>query len=104
CRGIAFRGLLRNRAGSAFGARIVDRDVETPEALDRAVDETADIIFLAHICLDEFGFGTERTKFADQYLARIRLSPRNDDAMARLRERDRRRATYAREGPSDEND
>src|SRR6266446_5808019 len=103
-RGIAFRGLLRDRAGFAFGAGIIDRDIETPEALDGAVDETTDIVFLAHIGLDEFGFGTERTELANQCLTGIRLAPRNNNAIARFRERDRRSAADAREGPSDEND
>src|SRR5580704_16391858 len=99
-RGVAFRGLVRDRADLALGARIVHRDIEAPEALDRAVDEPTDIVFLAHIGLDEFGFGTMRTEFTDQCLTGIRLSPRNNDAMARFRERDRRCAAYAGEGPS----
>jgi hypothetical protein len=103
-RGIAFRGLVRNRAGSAFGAGIIHRDIEAPEALDRAVDETTDIVFIADICLDEFGFCAERTEFTNQCLAGIRLSPGNNDAMARFRERDRCGAAYAREGPSNQHD
>ena len=103
-RGIAFRSLLRDRAGFTFGAGIVHRDIETSEALDSAVDETTDIVFLAHVCLDEFGFGTERAQLANQFLAGIRLSPGNNNAMARFRERDRRCAANAREGSSDEND
>jgi len=74
-RGIAFRGLLRDRAGFAFGASIVHRDIETSEALDRAVDEATDIVFLAHIGLDEFSFGTERCNEAtcDEFAIEIRL-------------------------------
>src|SRR5262249_7983552 len=64
-RGIALRGLVGDRAARTFGAGIVHRDIELPEALDCAVDETADIVFAAHIGLDEFGFGTERTEFAN---------------------------------------
>src|ERR1700758_3644284 len=103
-RGIAFRSLLRDRAGFTFGAGIVHRDIETSEALDRAVDETTDIVFLAHIGLDEFGFGAERAEFTDQFMAGIRLPSRNNDAMACFRERDGRGAAYAREGPSDQHD
>src|SRR6266478_430517 len=103
-RGIAFGGLLRDRAGFTFGAGIIDRDIETPEALDGAVDETTDIVFLAHIGLDEFGFGTERTELANQCLTGIRLAPRNNNAIARFRERDRSSAADAGEGTSDEND
>jgi hypothetical protein len=83
---------------------IVHRDIETSEALDSAVDETTDVVFLAHICLDEFGFGTQRAQLANQFLASIRLSPGNNNAMAGFRERDRRCAANARDGSSDEND
>jgi hypothetical protein len=103
-RGVAFRGLVRDRAGFTLGASVVHRDIEAPEALDRAVDETADIAFLAHIGLDEFGFGTERAEFANQRPAGIRLSPGNNNAMASLCERDGRCATYACERSCDQHD
>ena len=101
---IAFRGLVRDRANLAFRAGVIHRDIEAPEALDCPVDETADILLVLNIGLDEFGFGAERTEFANQCLTSILLSPRNNDAMVRLRERHRRCAAYAREGSRDEYD
>jgi hypothetical protein len=74
-RGIAFRRLVCDRAGLALGAGIVHRDIQAPEALDRPIDETADIVVFAHIGLHEFGFGAERAEFANQCLASILLSP-----------------------------
>ena len=85
-------------------AGVVHRDIEAPKALNRPVDETADIVFLAHVGLDEFGFGAERTEFARQRLPGIGLSPRNDYAMAGLRERDRRCAADPCEGAGDQHD
>jgi hypothetical protein len=92
--------MMEGNGSRSFGAG----DIEAPETLDCPVDETADIVFVAHIGLDEFGFGTERTEFANRCLTSILLSPRNNDAMARLRERDRRCAAYAREGSGDQHD
>jgi hypothetical protein len=42
--GIALGCLLNHWAGFALGAGVVDCGVEAPEALDRPVDETANII------------------------------------------------------------
>jgi hypothetical protein len=46
-RGIAFRGLVRDRANLAFGAGIVHRDIETAKPCDGLVDQSADLILVA---------------------------------------------------------
>ena len=58
-RGKAFRGLIRDRADLAFGAGIVHRDIETAKPFDGLVDQSADVIVLADVGVDELGFRTE---------------------------------------------
>src|SRR4029077_19714767 len=43
-RGHAFRGLFRDRADLAFGAGVVDRDIETAKPREGLVDQVADFI------------------------------------------------------------
>ena len=74
-RGIAFGGLVGDRANLALGAGIVHCDIETPKALDRLVDESADVILVAHVGLDEFGLGAERAQLVDERLADIVRRP-----------------------------
>src|SRR6202023_368680 len=50
-RGVAFRGLVRDRANLAFGAGIVHRNVETAKPGDGLVDQSADVIVLAESAL-----------------------------------------------------
>jgi hypothetical protein len=104
CDGKALGCLLGDRSRLALSAGIVDRDVETPEAPDRSVDETADVILVPHVGLDKFGLGAERAEFADQCLSGILPTTGNDNPVARFRERDGGRAAYAREGSSDQYD
>ena len=87
--GIARCRLLNHWTGFAFGAGVVDHGIEAPEALDRPVDETADIILVPHVGLDEFGRGAE---FADRCLSGILPAAGNDDPVAPFRGRDRGRA------------
>jgi hypothetical protein len=68
-RGIAFRGLVGDRADLAFGAGIVHRDIETAKPRDGLVDQGADIIVLADVGIDELGLRTERAQFLDERLA-----------------------------------
>jgi hypothetical protein len=68
-RGIAFRGLLRNRANLAFGASIVQRDIETAKPCDGFVDQCADVTLLADIGVDELGLRTESAQLLGERLA-----------------------------------
>ena len=68
-RGKAFRGLIRDRTNLAFGGGIVHRDIETAKPCDGLVDQSADVIFLADVGVDELGLRTERAQFLDKRLA-----------------------------------
>jgi hypothetical protein len=52
-RGIGFRGLVRDGANPAVGASIVDRDIETAKLCDGPVDQSADLILVADVGVDE---------------------------------------------------
>ena len=54
--GIALRGLLGDRAGRAFGAGIVDGDVEAAEPGDGLVDQVLHVVLAADVGANEFGF------------------------------------------------
>src|SRR3981081_998108 len=78
CRGKAFRGLVRNRTNLAFGGGVVHRDIETAKPCDGLVDQSADVIFLADVSVDELGFRTERAQLLDERLAGL-IAPTGDD-------------------------
>ena len=82
CRGIAFRGLIRDRANLAFGAGIVHRDIETAKPCDGLVDQSADVIFVADVGIDELGLRTERAQFLDERLAGLVTPAGNDNRRA----------------------
>src|SRR6266436_3480622 len=69
CRGITFRGLVGDRADLAFGAGIIHRDIEAAKPRDGLVDQSADVILLAHIGADKIGLGAERAQGFDKLLA-----------------------------------
>ena len=97
-RGIAFRGLVGDRANLAFGAGVVHRDIEAAKPLDGLVDQSADVVLVADVGMDEFGLGAERTESFDQRLAGLALAAGDNDAMVRPScERDGRCAADARE-------
>ena len=86
--GIAFRGLVRDRAGSAFGAGIVHCNIEAPEALDGPVDQGADVIFLADVGIDELGLRTKTAQLLSQRFAGLIAPTGNDNFRAPLGEGD----------------
>src|ERR1700704_4243561 len=101
-RGIAFRGLVRDRANLAFGAGIVHRDIETAKPCDGLVDQGADIILLADVGVDELGFRTEQAQLVDERLARL-VAPTGDDHLcALLGEGDGGGAPNAAQGAGDQ--
>ena len=57
--GVAFGGLIRDRARLAFGACGIDGGVEPAKARDSLVDQIAHVILVAHVGTDERGFGAE---------------------------------------------
>jgi hypothetical protein len=87
-RGIAFRGLLRDRADLAFGAGIVHRDIDAAKASYGLVDQSADVILLADVGVDELGLRTERAQLLDERLAGLITPTGNDHLRALLGEGD----------------
>ena len=89
-RGIAFRGLVRDRASLAFGAGIVHRDIETAKPCDGLVDQSADVILLADVGVDELGLRAEERELLNERLAGL-IAPTGDDDASRPSWRRRRR-------------
>src|SRR6202023_2643618 len=87
-RGIAFRGLVRDRANLAFGAGIVHRDIETAKPCDGLVDQSADVILLADVGVDELGLRAERAQLLNERLAGLIAPTGNDHLRALLGEGD----------------
>src|SRR6202022_2323438 len=67
-RGKAFRGLIRDRADLAFGGGIVHRDIETAKPCDGLINQSADVILLADVGVDELGLRTERAQLLSSAL------------------------------------
>src|SRR4029077_5149634 len=104
CRGIAFCGLVRDRANLAFGAGIVHRDIEATNPCDGLVDQVADVIVAANVGLDEDGFGAQAAPLSFESLA-LRFPPAGDDeAGTALGKGQSGGATDACEGSCDQND
>jgi len=82
-RGIACRGLVRDRAALALGAGIVHRDIEAAKACDGLVDQRADVILLADIGVDELGLRAELAQLLDERLAGI-ITPTGNDYLRAL--------------------
>ena len=77
-RGIAFRGLIGDRANPAFGAGVVHRDIETAKPCDGLVDQSADVILLADVGVDELGLRTEGAQLLHERLADL-VTPTGDN-------------------------
>src|SRR6202051_569698 len=103
-RGIAFRSLVRDRANLAFGAGIVHRDIETAKPWDGLVDQSADVILLADVGVDELGLRTERAQLLDERLAGLITPAGNDHLRALLGEGDGGGATDASQSAGDQYD
>jgi hypothetical protein len=63
-RGIGFRGLVGDRADPAFGASIVDRDIQTAEPSDGLVDQGADVVLVASALMNSASEPRERSSSA----------------------------------------
>src|SRR6202022_173251 len=101
-RGITFRGLVRDRANPAFGAGIVHRDIETAKPCDGLVDQSADVILLADVGVDELGLRTQRAQLLGERLAGLITPTGNDHLRALLGEGDGGGATDAGQGAGDQ--
>src|SRR5207253_5591719 len=101
-RGIAFRGLVRDRANLAFGAGIVHRDIESAKPCDGLVDQSADVILLADVGVDELGLRTERAQLLNERLAGLITPTGNDHLRALLGEGDGSGAPDAGESTGDQ--
>ena len=80
--GVTLGGLLGDRPGLAFGAGIVDGDIEAAEAGDGLVDQVPHVVLVAHIGANEFRLRAERAEFGDQRLAGVVAAAGDDDAGA----------------------
>ncbi|MDT4912495.1 MAG: hypothetical protein QOC66_1623 [Pseudonocardiales bacterium] len=103
-RGIGFRGLLGDRANLAFGGGIVHRDIETAKPRDGLVDQTANVVFLAHVGVDELGLRAERAQLLSERAAGSVTPPGNDHLRALLREGDSSGAADPGQRSGDQND
>jgi hypothetical protein len=102
-RGVALRGLVGNRAGLAFGAGVVDGDVEAAEPGDGLVDELADVVLVADVGTHELSFRAQRTQLGDQRSACVIAAAGNDDIRAFPREGERAGAADTGQGTCDQN-
>src|ERR1700677_3070003 len=103
-RGVAFRGLVGDRARLTLGAGVVHRDIETAKPADGLVDQSANLILLAYVGVDELRLGAEGMQLRDERLAGLVTPTGNDDLCALLRKSDSGGATDACEGSRDQND
>jgi hypothetical protein len=58
----------------AFGAPVVDLNIDTTKSRCGLVDQVSYIILEAHICADELCLGAERAQLRDQLLPSIVMS------------------------------
>jgi hypothetical protein len=91
---------------SCFMLRITPRtfvsNVETAKPCDGLVDQSADLILLADVGVDELGLRTERAQLLNERLAGLITPTGNDDLRALLGEGDGGGATDAGQGASDQ--
>src|SRR4029077_10401729 len=78
-RGVAFRRLVGDRANLAFGAGIVHRDIEAAKPCDGLVDQSADVIVLADVGVDELGLRTESAQLLYERVSGLITPAGNDD-------------------------
>ena len=102
-RGKAFGGLIGDRADLALGGGVVHRDIETAKPCDGLVDQSADVIFLADVGVDELGLRPERAQFRCKRLAGLIAPTGNHHPRALLGEGDGSGPPDARESTSYKN-
>jgi hypothetical protein len=102
--GIALGGLFGNRAGLAFGAGIVDRDVKPSKAGDGAIDQISDIVLMPDIGADEFGLGAGGAKLGGQGYTFFIAAAGDDNLGAIVGEGKGRGASDTCQAAGDQND
>src|SRR6202021_1369900 len=100
--GIAFRGLVRDRANTAFSAGIVHRDIETAKPCDGLVNQGADVILFADVSVYELGLRTEGSQLLHERLAGLVTPTGHDHLRALLGEGDGGGAADAGEPTGDQ--
>jgi hypothetical protein len=103
-RRIAFRSLLGHGAGRSFRAGVVDGDVDAAESRHGSIDETTDIVLVAHVGPDELGFPAETAKVGGKSLAFGLPAPGHHHTGSRHGEFYGGGATDAGQGAGDQND
>ena len=82
CRGVAVGGLLRHRAGLAFGPGAVDGRIQATEAREGLIGAAAYIVLAAHVGADELRFAAELAQLSGQRLADVLMTAGNNDRVA----------------------
>src|SRR5271170_8067167 len=83
--GVAVGGLLRHRAGLAFGAGAVGRRVQATEARHGPIDQVTHIVLVAYVGADELSFRAKLAQLANKSFTCIVMATGDDDAVAFLR-------------------
>jgi hypothetical protein len=102
--GIARGSLRDDRTGGTFGAGIVDSNIEAAEARDRAIDEILDILLLAHVGTNEFGFRPKRPELGGQRTAGIVAAAGDHETGSLTRKSESGGAANAGQGTGNEDD
>jgi hypothetical protein len=87
-----------------LGTGVVHRDVEPTEPCDSLVDQSADVIVLADVGVDELGLRVERAQLVDERLARLVAPTGNDHLRALPGKGNGGGAADAGQGACDQND
>src|SRR5712671_3008897 len=101
--GVALRRLVGNPAWNAFRSGRVHRRIQAAEACDDLFDEPPCVFVAANIRTHELRFGAECPELSKESGGPIPVASRDDEPRTLAGEGDRRGATDAREGASDEN-
>jgi hypothetical protein len=62
---VALCGLLRDRAGLAFGTGVVDGNIQAAKALDGLIDQVAHIVVMAHVGTPILRLSADVAEFGD---------------------------------------
>src|SRR5260370_14182339 len=100
---VALRGLLRHRAGLAFGSGGVDGHIEATEARHGLIDQVSYVVLVAYIGIHVFRLRMECAELSHQILAGFVASTRDNDARTLLREGQGARSSTTRAASSDQN-
>jgi hypothetical protein len=79
-------------------------DIETAKPCDGLIDQSANVIFLAVVGVDELGLGTERAQLLNERLAGLFTPPDSNHPRAPLGKGDRSRAAYDGRASRDQHD